>query len=107
MVKELHPHRRKALEDATKEIASLHAEWKATLEHHRVRVEAQFRELRGRIAPPAKGRTKKGMPDAKHAEGVAERLGKVRLKPAKGRAKDLRHVEELVGDVLDHLPEQD
>ena len=106
-MKELHPRRRKVLEEAVQELASLHAEWKDALEHHRVRVEAQFRELRRRVAPPAQGRQKSGLPDAKQAGQMAERLSRVRVKPAKGRGKDLRRVEDLLGNLLDHLPEQD
>jgi hypothetical protein len=101
------PKRREQLERAAREVQALRDAWRGAIEHHQVRVEAQFRELAGRLRPPAKGRAKKGLPSAKLAEKLHETLAKARLKPVKGRAKDLRRVETLVQDALDALPQDD
>jgi hypothetical protein len=101
------PRRRKLLSAATREARALHEEWVQSLAHHQVRVEAQFKELLSRLKARPKGRQPKGLPSMKQAEALHDLLAKARLKPGKGRAKDLRRVEQLVQDALDRLPQQE
>ncbi|MEA3143572.1 MAG: hypothetical protein QOG31_896 [Thermoplasmata archaeon] len=100
------PRRRDQLDAAARDARALREAWRQAMQHHQVRVEAQFRELSTRLKAPAKGRVKKGLPSAKLAEKLHETLAKARLKPVKGRAKDLRRVEKLVQDALDSLPQE-
>lgn len=100
------PQRRKALAKALAEAESLRRGWRETTDHHRLRVDAQFRELARRLRAKPKGAQPKGLPSGKEAERIQALLGKVRLKPAKGRAKDLRHVEDAVRAALDRLPSE-
>jgi hypothetical protein len=100
------PKRKQQLETAARDVLALRDAWKQAMQHHQVRVEAQFRELASRLKPPAKGRAKKGLPSAKLAERLHGQLARAKLKPVKGRAKDLRRVETLVQDALDALPQE-
>ncbi|MEA3203402.1 MAG: hypothetical protein QOI63_1077, partial [Thermoplasmata archaeon] len=91
---------------AARDVLALRDAWRQAMQHHHVRVEAQFRELATRLRPPAKGRAK-GLPSAKLAEKLHGQLARARLKPVKGRAKDLRRVEKMVQDALDSLPQDE
>jgi hypothetical protein len=98
-------HRREMLEAAHRDVLALRDDWRQAMQHHQVRVEAQFRELASRLKAPAQGKSTKGVPSAKDAKALHEHLAKHRLKPVKGRAKDLRRAEKLVQDALDGLPQ--
>lgn len=102
----LAPKRKEQLDSAHRDALALREAWRQAMQHHQMRVEAQFRELAGRLKVPAKG-SRKGLPSAKLAHDLHGRLAKARLKPVKGRAKDLRRVEKLVQDALDALPQDD
>lgn len=102
----LSPRRREMLEAAHRDALALRDAWRKAMQHHQVRVEAQFSELAARLHPPAKG-SRKGLPSAKEAKALHAHLAKARLKPVKGRAKDLRRVERIVQDALDGLPQDE
>ena len=99
--------RRKLLRDATREAEALRSDWREGLSHHQVRIEAQFRELASRLKAAPAGRQPKGMPTAKQAKAILDALDGARVKPAKGRAKDLRKVERAVEAALGRLPPQE
>jgi hypothetical protein len=98
------PQRRKALAKALRELEALRKEWKGTVDQHQLRVEAQFRELARRLKAKDAGIQQKGLPATKDAERIHAVLARVKVKPAKGRAKDLRHVEDAVAAAIDRLP---
>ena len=98
------PKRRELLEAARRDALALHHEWRDAMAHHQVRVEAQFRELASRLRPRARGRQPKGLPSAKLAKDLHERLSAAHIKPGKGRAKDLRRVERILQAALRDLP---
>jgi hypothetical protein len=98
--------RRAHLEAAQRGVVALRDAWRDAMEHHKVRVEAQFRELATRLKVPAKGGGK-GLPSAQQAKDLHDQLAKAHLKPLKGRAKDLRRAERLVQDALATLPEDE
>jgi hypothetical protein len=98
------PQRRASLQSAAREAEALRKEWRDAVQHHGLRVEAQFKELARRLRVTAKGRQAKGLPSAKDAQHIRDLMAKVRVKPAKGRAKDLRHVESALRAAIDRLP---
>lgn len=98
------PARRKALAEAAKECEAVRKEWREAAQQHTLRIEAQFRELQRRLRVKARGRQPKGLPSAKAAEHIRALAAQVRVKPAKGRAKDLKHVEDALRRALDKLP---
>ena len=106
MTDRMTPKRRKALAEATSEVDSLEADWRDAVQHHVLRLEAQFRELRRRLKAKPKGRQPKGLPSAKDAEHIRATVAQVRVKADKGRAKDLRHVEDALRGALDKLPSE-
>jgi len=95
--------RTRRLVDARRELAGLEADWRESLSHYTLRLDAQFKELSRRLESP--GRAKKGTPSAREAESVYDALAHARVKPGKGRAKDLRRVEAALAKALDSLPE--
>lgn len=99
--------RGKALDAAARELGAMRTDWRDALSHYELRIDAQFKELNRRFKP-TKGNAVKGaaIPSAKEAQEILEVLGKARLKPGKGRAKDLRRVEEALQRALDRLPPQ-
>jgi hypothetical protein len=102
----LTPKRRQSLRDALREADALRKDWKESVQHHLLRIDAQFEELHRRLRPPAKGRRPQGLPSAKDAEHIRALVARVRVKADKGRAKDLRHVEEALRQALDRLPSE-
>jgi hypothetical protein len=104
MTDRMTPKRRATLQDAAREADALRKDWKEALQHHQLRVDAQFAELRRRLRAKPKGRQPKGLPSAKDAEHIRALVAHVRIKTGKGRAKDLRHVEDALRQALDKLP---
>lgn len=100
------PKRRAALRDAGAEAEALRKDWKEAMQHHALRVDAQFAELRRRLRAKPKGKQPKGLPSAKDAEHIRALVARVRIKAGKGRAKDLRRVEEALRQALDNLPSE-
>ncbi|MEA3190685.1 MAG: hypothetical protein QOD77_1267 [Thermoplasmata archaeon] len=83
------------------ELATLHRDWKEARDQHRLRVEARFQETLAALrAPGPKGKPRQ-LPDA---DKVRKALRAVRLKPEKGRAKDLRRIEALLDELADLVP---
>lgn len=103
---EMTPGRRKALARALADAEALRKDWTQAVQHHKLRVEAQFKELERRLRAKAAGRQPKGLPSAKQADHIHARLGKASVKADKGRAKDLRHVEDALRDAIDQLPSE-
>ena len=106
MTDRITPKRRGALREALAETDALRKDWKESVQHHQLRVDAQFAELRRRLRAKAQGRQPAGLPSAKDAEHIRALVGRVRVKTAKGRAKDLRHVEEALRQALDKMPSE-
>lgn len=75
--------------------AGLHESWRESLEAYRLRVEAQFRELKHAV----QGKKPLGA----KATASAKSALKTNVKPRKGRAKDLKRVEEAVAKALGHV----
>jgi len=98
--------RREALAEAAREAQALRADWREAVQHHELRVTAQFQELLRRLRARPKGRQPKGLPSAKDAQHIRALLAGVRVKSGKGRAKDLRHVERAVAAALERLPSE-
>ena len=98
------PKRRAALLEALREAEALRQDWRESVQHHELRVEAQFKELLRRVRPRARGRQPKGLPSGKEAEHIRALVAHVRVKTGKGRAKDLRRVEDALRAALDKLP---
>jgi hypothetical protein len=96
--------RRKALEAAVREAQALRADWREAVQHHELRVAAQFQELARRMRIRPKGPQAKGLPSAKDAEHIRALLAGVRVKPGKGRAKDLKHIERALAAAIERLP---
>lgn len=106
MTDRMTPKRRAALRDALVEADALRKDWKDTLQHHQLRVDAQFTELRRRLKARPKGKQPKGLPAAKDAENIRALVAHVHIKTDKGRAKDLRRVEDALRSALDRLPSE-
>ena len=102
----LAPKRRIALRDAAAEAEALRKDWRDALQHHTMRVDAQFNELRRRLRAKVTGKQAKGLPSAKEAEHIRALVARVRVKTDKGRAKDLRRVEEALREAIDRLPSE-
>jgi hypothetical protein len=103
------PKRRAALAAAAREAEALRKDWKDALQHHSLRIEAQFRELQRRMRSTWKGRPPKGLqgvPSVKDAEHLRTLLAGVRVKAGKGRAKDLRRIEKALALALERLPSE-
>ncbi|MHB8632705.1 MAG: hypothetical protein ACYDBQ_01880 [Thermoplasmatota archaeon] len=100
------PARRRLIAAAARDVAALHAEWREAKGQYEIRMEAQFREAKRRLHLPA-GRLPRGTPSAQDAEAILDLVAPVRVKPRKGRAKDLRAVERLLAGILERLPPQE
>jgi predicted phage gp36 major capsid-like protein len=81
--------------DAARLLEGLHSSWRSALEAHRLRVEGQFRVVQGSLTAPKRRATK-------DIEKLRTDV-KVHLKPSKGRAKDLRRVEDALDKALSRL----
>ena len=106
MTDRLSPKRKAALRDAAPEAEGLRKDWKDAVQQHQLRVDAQFAELRRRLRVQATGQQPKGLPSAKDAAQIRALVAGVRVKAGKGRAKDLRRVEEALRQALDRLPSE-
>lgn len=106
MTHRLTPKRKAALLTAQTEADALRKDWKDAVQQHQLRVDAQFAELRRRLRVHAGGRQPKGLPSAKEAEHIRALVASVRVKPGKGRAKDLRRVEDALRQAIDRLPSE-
>jgi hypothetical protein len=106
MTDRLTPKRRRVLAEALQGSEALRRDWRDATQHHALRIEAQFKELQKRLRAPSKGRQTKGLPSARDAEHIRTLMARVRIKADKGRAKDLRHVEEALRQALDRLPSE-
>ncbi len=106
MTKGMTKGRRAAIANAAREVDALRADWKDGLAHYELRVQGQFKELARRMKLRAKGRQPAGLPSAKQAQDILDLLDKARIKPGKGRSKDLRRVEEALERALERLPPQ-
>lgn len=114
---------RAAIASAIRELDALHREWEEGLSHYHLRLKGQFKELRRRLEPNAAAKRAKGpniapaarrqkhapppvlpdLPSGKEAREILEDLDKARLKPAKGRSKDLRRVEDALDRAIGRL----
>lgn len=104
MTKELRKQRRAAYAAALRDLEALQREWKESLAHYDLRVTGQFKELRRRLTPKPRGPQPPGLPSAKAVKAIHEELGRARIKPAKGRSKDLRRVDEALDRAIGRLP---
>ena len=96
--------RRRQLAAVHRDLRAVHDDWKAAMAQHNVRIEGQFKALARRLEP-GPGTDPADIPTPKHIERIAAALEGVRLKPKKGRGKDLRHVERVLQRVLKVLPD--
>ncbi len=96
--------RRRQLAALQRDLRALHDDWKAALSQHEVRTEAQFKALARRLEPATEAAVEQA-PSPKQAERMVAALDGVRIKPKKGRGKDLRLVEHTLGRVLRSLPD--
>ena len=91
------PKPAKSLQDLDRVARRLEADWQLALRQHEAAVHRQFRDLRaalhGRKAGAVKGKAAATLRDALEP----------RLKPKRGRAKDLRRVEAALGEALERL----
>ena len=101
------PKRREMLAAAARDAQALRVDWRESVAHHQMRIEAQFHELAARLAVRASGWAAKGLPSAKQAKEIHDRLASARVKPGKGRAKDMRRVEKALQDALRDLPSEE
>lgn len=106
MTDRMTPKRRKALADALREAETLRRDWRDAVQQHGLRLEAQFKELQRRLRARAKGAQPKGLPSAKDAEHIRGLVAQVRVKADKGRAKDLKRVEDALRRAIDKLPSE-
>lgn len=92
--------RKSPKKDAAAEVATaleqLSAHWRQALLAHKLHTEARFLELRKAVS--GKGATMRW--NAKEAAKVRAVLHGVKLKPKKGRVRDLRAVDEALKTVL-------
>jgi hypothetical protein len=83
------------------ELDALHAAWHDALAAHRLKGEARFLEVRRAIRGEKGAAFKVG--SGKEAKRLAAALKRLKLKPKKGRARDLRKVDHLLSDLLGHV----
>jgi hypothetical protein len=86
---------RKSLPDLDRLARRLEADWQAALRQHEAAVHRQFVDLRAAV----RSRRRIAAKDVVKLRKALE----PRLKPRKGRAKDLRRVEAALGDALARL----
>lgn len=82
-------------------VKALRAEWLDALEHHQAHVEGQVREVLEALEtldPVPGGPRPPPLRDVPRFDAVLARGAGV--KPQKGRAKDLRRVEQVVADLV-------
>lgn len=94
---------KRALAEAlAREIAGLRKTLRETLEHYTARVDGELAAILTRLegdgSPPL-------VPPARVSRGMLERVGDVRLKPEKGRGKDLVRLQKLTGEIAALLDE--
>jgi hypothetical protein len=80
------------MREAARHVDGLHSLWRNALKAHSLRVEAQFRVLSQALA----GKRRRSAKDLERVRAAT----KVHLKPRKGRAKDLKRVEEALDAAL-------
>lgn len=95
--------RRRAADELARDLLALHAEWRGALGSHRLRIDGQFQEALAILRSPAR-RGAVPLPKTKDAPALRNVIRGARLKPKKGRAKDLRRVEEALAELLERLP---
>lgn len=78
-------------------LETLHGEWRKSATAYRLQTDARFLELREALAGKSGTRLKLG---GKEARRLAEAARSAKLKPKKGRLRDLRAVDEVLKDVL-------
>lgn len=83
-------------------VRRLESDWKAAVERHQRLVAQQFHELRVALHVRA------GQPLPAYLKDVRKfrRDLDTRIKPKRGRAKDLKRVERALGAALARLPEE-
>jgi hypothetical protein len=91
------------IEELRRELESLRSALKQVVEQYSLRVGGQLAELVAALPHNAGDRARMS------AKAMREMLGKLRstkLKPAKGRTKDLTRIARLVDWLVDKLPEE-
>jgi len=79
------------------ELETLHENLKTVLAGYEARLAAEIAELRQKVAEaPQAGSSRRYLKDL---DEIRTRLRKLQLKPAKGRRKDLRRIDRLVGEL--------
>lgn len=92
------PRPRKSPDGLDRLARRLEADWQAALRRHEESVHRQFQDLRSALHGP-KAAKLKGKAVAELRDALAPKL-----KPGKGRAKDLRRVESALDEALARLP---
>jgi hypothetical protein len=92
---------------AAEELRNLRSSVEQTTEQVGLRLGAQISQLLAVLDNEPDGGVKPHRPSAKVAQKMAEQIRGVKLKPRKGRIKDLVRVQELLEKLGDLLPPQE
>lgn len=91
--------RQKRAEELVVQIDGLRATLNEMIDRYRSRIEGDLSQ----VAAVARGENGKRFSSAS-TEKMLEELQHLRLKPHKGRGKDFDRLQELVDDLVEHLP---
>jgi len=98
------PKRRQALSALSTELVNLRLQFREALQHFSLREDSQLLEwirvLDGQAGEPT------AVPSAKTALALRKRLQRLKLKPRKGRLKDLAAVHAALKSIARRLPAQ-
>ena len=96
----------KAVEVA-RELRGLRGAFKESLERFALKVDGLLVEwIRLLEREKASGESRIVVPHVKTSNALLKKIRALKLKPGKGRFKDIEAVAELVGDVTDRMPKQ-
>jgi hypothetical protein len=85
-----------------REIRGLREVLRETLEHYTARVDGELAAVLSRLEGEG---ARPLVPRSAVSRRILERMGEVRLKPEKGRAKDLVRIQKLVADLSARIDE--
>jgi hypothetical protein len=88
------------------EVQALRASLDEMVEQLRIKLGGQLAQLEGVVEGTAVAGSKPVKPDLKAAATMLKEIRSLKIKPKKGRTKDLVRLADLVEDLLDLLPPQ-
>jgi hypothetical protein len=99
----VHGERKELREAMLRDLHGLQADWQRIAQRAGLKIRARLREAQFRLGDPSP----RGRPGLRDMRAALALLSSVRIKPDKGRAKDLLRIEMALEEVLRTLPSRE